>query len=442
MQSNLSIEYVPTSSLKANPHNARTHNRHQRRKIAASVRQFGFLNPIIVDHEGYIAAGHGRWEAAKDENMATVPVIRIEHLTKDQIRAYIIADNKLAELARWDHSILVTELQHLLVTDLDVTLTGFEVGEIDGLLAGLSSQKVGPEDLQLPLPILPISQRREIWLLGKHRLLCGDAQNAADFVRLMDGKTAAAGFCDPPYNRGSRNIGGRGRVKHGDFAFAFGEMSRAEFRKFLKATLKNGAAVMRSGAVQFVCMDWQHIGDLIQVGAGVYGAMLNLAVWNKTNAGQGSFYRSQYEHVAVYRVGAEHHMNNVQLGRFGRNRSNVWTYAGVNTFGKDRMEALVAHPTVKPVALVADAMLDCTARNEIVLDQFCGSGTTIVAAEKVGRIGYGIEYEPKYVDVAIGRWQKFTGMDAVLSGDGRTFGEIAAERSAAMAPAATELNDA
>jgi DNA modification methylase len=245
----------------------------------------------------------------------------------------------------------------------------------------------------------------------------------------MNGTLAAAVFCDAPYNLKANTIGGRGRVQHPNFSFASGEMSQKQFRAFLTKTLGNGVRVSAEGAVHFVFMDWRHISDLIDVGRDIYDAMLNLVVWNKSNAGQGSFYRSQHELIGVFRVGGHPHRNNIELGRFGRNRSNVWTYAGVNTFGRGRTEALAAHPTVKPVALVADALLDCTARGEVVLDQFVGSGTTILAAEKVGRIGFGIEYEPGYVDVAINRWQASTKLEATLSDDGRTFEEICAARS-------------
>jgi hypothetical protein len=244
----------------------------------------------------------------------------------------------------------------------------------------------------------------------------------------MDGASASAVFCDPPYNLRVSGIGGRGRVRHPEFAFASGEMSPSQYRKFLHETLGNGVRGSSEGAVHFVCMDWRHISDLIDVGRELYDAMLNLVVWNKLNAGQGSFYRSQHELIGVFRVGGHPHRNNVELGRFGRNRSNVWTYAGVNTFGRGRDEALAAHPTVKPVALVADALLDCTARGDVVLDQFTGSGTTILAAEKVGRIGFGIEYEPGYVDIAIKRWQGSTKLEATLADDGRSFEEICAAR--------------
>jgi DNA modification methylase len=241
---------------------------------------------------------------------------------------------------------------------------------------------------------------------------------------------ASAVVSDPPYNVRVRDIGGRGRSKHKEFAFASGEMSETEFEAFLRKTLGNGVVASHGGAVHFVFMDWRHIETLLRVAREIYGAHLNIVVWVKSNAGQGSFYRSQHELIGVFRVGEASNRNNVELGRFGRNRSNVWNYPGVNSFGRGRLEALACHPTVKPIALVADALLDCTARGEIVLDQFAGSGTTILAAEKIGRVAYGVEYEPSYVDVAVKRWQKFTKREAVLDGDGRTFDEIAVARSA------------
>jgi DNA modification methylase len=289
--------------------------------------------------------------------------------------------------------------------------------------------KAGPEDVVSALPAKPVTRRGDLWELKDHRLLCGDARDWNVYARLMNGAAASAVFTDPPYNRRARAIGGRGRIRHTNFAMASGEMSTSRFRKFLAETLEHGARASAEGAIHYVCMDWRHVDDLILVGREIYGAPLNLVVWVKTNAGQGSFYRSQHELICVFRVGSHRHRNNIELGRFGRNRSNVWTYSGVNTFGRGRMEALSAHPTTKPVALVADALLDCTARGEVVLDQFAGSGTTIMAAEKVGRKAYAIEYEPAYCDVAILRWQRSTKREAALSGDGRTFSEVGAERA-------------
>jgi DNA modification methylase len=427
------IEWSPVEALRPNPSNPRTHSRKQIKQIAASIRKFGFLNPVLVDDANLVLAGHGRVEAAKLENLTHVPIIRFDHLTGVQKRAYVIADNKIAEQAGWDREILAIELGELIdllpAEGLDVSLTGFEAPEIDLLLADMAPSRLDPEDVLPALPRNAVTRRGDLWLLGKHRLLCGDAQAADDFARLMNGASASAVFCDPPYNVRVSAIGGRGQVRHPEFAFASGEMPPPHYRKFLSQTLANGVRVSAQGAIHFVCIDWRHISDLIDVGRKLYDAMLNLVVWNKSNAGQGSFYRSQHELIGVFRVGEHPHRNNVELGRFGRNRSNVWTYAGVNAFGRDRLEALAAHPTVKPVALIADALLDCTARGDRVLDQFAGSGTTILAAEKVGRIGFGIEYEPGYVDVAIKRWQKSTRLEATLAGDGRSFEDMGAVRS-------------
>jgi DNA modification methylase len=434
----LRIEWVPIGVIRPNPKNARTHSRRQIRQIAASLRKFGFLNPVLIDAENVVLAGHGRLEAAGLEGMDEVPVVRFTHLTAAQKRAYLIADNKIAEQAGWDRELLAIELGALSdllpIEGLDVSLTGFEAAEIDLLLADMKPSRSEPEDVLLSLPVNATTRRGDLWQLNKHRLLCGDARDRSDYTRLMNGASAAAILCDPPYNVRVSSIGGRGRVRHAEFAFASGEMSQTQFRKFLATTLGNGVRVSSEGAVHFVFMDWRHVSDLIEVGRKLYGAMLNLVVWNKSNGGQGSFYRSQHELIGVFRAGDEPHRNNIELGRFGRNRSNVWTYAGANTFGQGRMEALAAHPTVKPTALVADALLDCTARGDVVLDQFAGSGTTILAAEKVGRVGYGMEFEPKYVDVAIERWQRMTKLEATLAGDGRTFEEIRAARSRVMAP--------
>ncbi len=427
------IEWSPIGALRPNPRNARTHSRKQIKQIAASIRSASFLNPVIVDAANMVLAGHGRLEAARLENLTHAPIIRFGHLTAAQKRAYVIADSKLTEQAGWDREILAIELGELIdlmpAEGFDVSLTGFETPEIDLLLADMVPSRREPEDIVPPLPRNPATRCGDLRLLGRHRILCGDARQAENFVRLMNRTSVSAVFCDPPYNLRVSEIGGRGRVRHPEFAFASGEMAPAQFRKFLLETLANGVRVSAEGAVHYVCMDWRHVGDLIDVGRELYGDMLNLVVWNKSNAGQGSFYRSQHELIGVVRVGGHPHRNNVELGHFGRNRSNVWTYAGVNTFGRDRMEALAAHPTLKPAALVADALLDCTGRGDGVLDQFAGSGTTILAAEKVGRTGFGLEYEPGYVDVAIRRRQKSAKLEATLAGGGRSFEDIGAARS-------------
>lgn len=427
------LEWMAIGKIQPNPNNPRVHSRKQINKIIASIDKFGFLNPVLIDEDNIALAGHGRLEAARIKGLTHVPVIRFAHLSAAQKKAYLITDNRLAELSAFDRGKLAVELTELIdllpAEGLDVTITGFEPAEIDLLLADMSAPAATPEDNILALPEIPVARRGDLWALGKHHLICGDSRDPACVARLMGGVTAAVVVTDPPYNRRASDIGGRGKTQHGNFAFASGEMSTSEFRQFLTETLGNAVKVSRPGAVHYVTMDWRHIGDLIAVGEILYGTMLNLICWNKTNAGQGSFYRSQHELIGVFRVGDHQHRNNVELGRYGRTRSNVWTYAGVNSFGRNRDQALASHPTVKPVALVADALLDCTLRGETVLDPFMGSGTTIIAAEKVGRVTRGVEYEPGYIDVAIRRWQAFTKLEATLVDDGRSFDEILRERS-------------
>ena len=425
--------FVSIGELRPNPRNARTHSKRQLCQIAASIKRFGFLNPVIVDEANMVLAGNGRLEAARIEGLTHVPTICFDHLTAAEKRAYLIADNKIAEQAGWNREMLAIELGELIdllpADGFDVSITGFETSEIDLLFADMASSNSEPSELVPSPPRNAVTKPGDLWCLGKHRLLCGDAQQPKQLARLMNGKSAAAVFCDPPYNLRVRSIGGRGRIRHPEFAFGSGEMSPAQFQMFLSKIIANGIGVSSKGAIHFVCIDWRHISDLISVGRKIYGDMLNLVVWNKTNAGQGSFYRSQHELIGVFRVGEYPHRNNVELGRYGRNRSNVWTYAGVNTFGRDRMEAIANHPTVNPTAMVADALLDCTARGNAVLDQCSGSGTIFLAAEKIGRVGYGLEIEPRYVDVAILRWQQQTKLEATLEDDGRSFEEIKQARA-------------
>lgn len=238
-------------------------------------------------------------------------------------------------------------------------------------------------------------------------------------------------FADPPYNVRIASVQGQGKIKHREFASASGEMSSEEFAAFLGRAMSIAAQYSRGGSIHYVCMDWRHLGEALAAGKEVYTELKNLVVWTKTNAGQGSFYRSQHELILVFKNGVGPHQNNIELGRHGRSRSNVWTYAGVNTFRAGRMDELSIHPTVKPVGLVADAMRDCSRRGDIILDPFMGSGTTILAAERVGRRGYGLEIDPLYVDAAIRRWQDFTKRDAVLKATGQTFDEVVAARSTA-----------
>jgi DNA modification methylase len=393
-----------------------------------------------------ILAGHARYAAAKLLGSTSVPTLCAAGLGEAEKRAFALADNKFAERAGWDREILAQELKDLAIElpslDLDITLTGFEVGEIEVLSAAMGDERAEPEDRPPPTAGPSVTRHGEGWQLEKHRILCGDARDQSAFACLMQNERAAMVFADAPYNVSIvGHVGGRGRQKYEEFAFASGEMDERQFRAFLTQCLGCAAQASRVGAIHYVCMDWRHIEVLMSVGREIYTATVNLAVWNKVNAGQGSFYRSQHELIGVFRVGDAPHQNNVELGRHGRNRSNVWTYPGVNSFGRGRDEALGIHPTCKPVALVADAMRDCTSKGDLVLDPFLGSGTTVMAAEKIGRRCFGIEYEPAYVDGAVRRWQAYTGADAILCDDGRTFDEIAAERTRAPSRAAEPVSE-
>jgi DNA modification methylase len=427
------IEYLSPMALLANPQNARTHSRAQRRKIERSIRRFGFINPPIIDESRNIIAGHGRVQAALELGLDRVPVIKIEGMSEAEKRAYALADNKIAEEAGWDRALLASELGELAALlpaiDMDLDDTGFNPGEIDAILSDHAACGREPADVPPPRQEVAVTRRGDQWRLGAHIIRCGDAQSPSDFELLMKGERARMAFIDSPYNVPVKgHVSGRGRAQHKEFAFASGKMSPAEFIAFLKTCLSQAALVSDSGAVHYVCIDWRHVAELIAAGREAYDSMLNLCVWVKTNGGQGSFYRSGHELIGIFRAAGGAHQNNVELGRYGRNRTNVWTYPGVNSFGAGRDAALAMHPTPKPIALVADAMRDCTSKGDIVLDPFLGSGTTLMAAEKIGRRARGLEYEPTYVDVAIRRWQAYTRGDATLEDDGRTFNEVEDER--------------
>jgi DNA modification methylase len=429
------IEMWPIGRIKPNPQNPRTHSTKQIRQIIRSIGTFGFTNPILVNEQGAIIAGHGRYQAAVESGLDTVPVIVIAGLSPAKRRALAIADNKIAENAGWDRELLALEIPELaqLLPDegLDVSILGFEPAEIDQLASDFEAHSLEPDDALDPAWTdgAPVSKAGDLWKLGNHKILCGDARRDDDIARLMGGCTADLAFLDPPYNVRIAGVVGRGKTKHAEFRMASGEMSPSDFIDFLTTTLAAAASVSRDGALHFVCMDWRHYPDLITATRPVYGDALNLVVWVKTNAGQGSLYRSQHELIGVFRVGKTQHLNNIELGRHGRTRTNIWHYAGVNTFRAGRMAELRSHPTAKPVALVADAIKDCTRRGDIVLDTFSGSGTTIMAAERVGRHARALEIEPRFVDGAIRRWQLFTRKDAVHVETGLTFDETAADRN-------------
>ena len=426
---NLSVKTLPLAALKPFERNARLHSKKQIGKLARSMQNFGWTMPVLVDGEHEIIAGHGRVEAARTLGMTEVPVIRIDDLDEAQVRAYRLADNKLAEEASWDEALLKIELGELidLSPSFEIIDTGFDMAEIDLILGeeGPEEEEESPlEDIDCDGPL--ITRRGDLWQLEDgHRLLCGDALKEDDYDRLMDGDLARMVITDPPYNvKIAGNVSGLGRRKHGEFAVASGEMSEAGFTRFLSSAFERMASHSIDGSIHYVFMDFRHLGEVLAAGRSAYDELKNLCVWDKKTGGMGSLYRSAHELVLVFKRGTAAHVNNVELGSHGRNRTNIWRYAGVSGFGKGRDRALAMHPTVKPAAMIADAMLDCSRRGDIVLDPFGGSGTTLIAAHRTGRRARVIELDEKYCDTALRRYRRVTNSDPVHLATGRTLSAL------------------
>lgn len=425
----LKVENQPIVTLQVNNRNARTHNDKQITVIGRSLTAFGFVNPLLVDDENIIIAGHGRLAAAKQLGFSEVPTIRLSHLNEAEKRAYAIADNQLATLAGWDDELLALELAYLdkLEIDFDITITGFETAEIDLRIESIGNDS---DDAAGAIPVItpecnPVTQIGDIWQLGPHRIICGDATTLSVYEHLFENERADVCISDPPYNvKINGHVSGLGRIKHREFVMGSGEMSSKENELFLTTVLLNQKTYSQPGTLNFTFIDWRHVGELIAAGKDVYGDPINICVWVKDNGGMGSLYRSQHEFVVVFKHAGASHQNNVQLGRTGRYRTNVWNYAGANSFGMNRMEGLAMHPTVKPVPLIMDAIKDVSKRGDIVLDCFLGSGTTLIAAHKTGRRCYSMELDPLYVDTSIRRWQAYTGEEAIHRKTGRSFTEF------------------
>lgn len=426
------MTYLPIGSLVPDPDNPRTHTREQIRAIARSIETFGFNAPILADSGNRVVAGHGRLEAAKLLGLASVPVIRLEHLSGHQAKAYMLADNKLTDRSSWDDRKVAIALKELadIALDFDVEATGFEPPEID-----LRIQSLQPPDAAdaadefEAVEGAPVSRPGDIWVLDRHRLLCGSALDSHAYGALLGGEKAAAVFTDPPYNVPVKgHVCGKGRKRHREFPMASGEMTEDEFCRFLGVAFGLMISHSADGATFYSCMDWRHIPEILAALRTLDCALLNVCVWVKPNGGMGSLYRSRHELVFVFGKRNAKRLNNIQLGRYGRNRTNVWNYPGVNSFARrGRTRGLDVHPTVKPIAMVSDAILDVTQRGDVVLDPFCGSGTTILAAERTGRCGYSIELDPGHVDTTVARWERMT-MRTALHESGKTFEEIRIER--------------
>lgn len=426
----LRIRYQRVSDLKLDPQNPRKHGKKQIEQIAASIRAFGFVVPLLVDQDNRIIAGHGRVLAYHLLGRTEVPTICISHLTATERKAFVIADNRLTENAEWDLRLLGEALLDISVADVEVDLsvTGFDTGESDLLIQGLTLTDDAESEPEVLTPSGPaISQVGDVWLCDQHRVLCGDARDQAAYSIVMAGMRAGMILTDPPYNVPmAGHAGGLGRIQHREFAMASGEMTRLQFAQFLMAVFQHCGECSVDGSLHYLFMDWRHQLEILSAGEAVYSEK-NVCIWDKGVGGMGSLYRSQHELVYVFKYGTASHRNNIELGRFGRNRTNVWRYPGANASSRSGEEGnlLADHPTPKPVALLADAMLDASARGDVILDPFLGSGSTLMAAERVGRRCYGIEIDPIYVDVAIRRWQRATGKSARHALTGERFDDCA-----------------
>ena len=429
----LRVEYLSLNSIKMDASNPRIHDPKQVRQIARSIETFGFSVPILIDSDLKVIAGHGRLQACRLLRINRIPAIRLNHLTATQKRAFMIAENRLAENSAWDKKLLGEHFKILSEVELNFSaeVTGFTASEIDIFVENFEPAADERNEVEGAIPEnrsnAVVTRAKDCWILDRHRVRCDDARQLSAYFGLMQGRKASMVFADPPYNIPIDGyVTGFGKIRHSEFGVGSGEMSKSEFTAFLQRIAANLARQSINGALHYICMDWRHSQELLAATQLTYSELKNICVWVKENAGQGSLYRSQHEFVFVFKYGTKNHKNNIQLGQFGRYRTNVWNYRRVNAISQYTDESSLpgSHPTIKPVELVADAVLDCTSRRDIVLDPFLGSGTTLIAAERTGRICYGVELDPHYVDIAVRRWQTYTGKTAIRESTGMKFAEI------------------
>ena len=412
------VEMLAIGMIKPYSKNPRVHNAKQIEKIKNSIMQFGFTAPILVDKENNIVAGHARYEAMKMLNAVQIPTIQLENLTPEQIKAYRIADNRLAEDAQWDSDILKIEFKELLELDFDITDTGFEIPEIDSLtieLIGDENKQEEDKEVYSLLDSIPQKvKKNDLWILGEHKIFCGDTLDPDSFKCLLMTEKAEIIVTDPPYNvKIKGHVCGNGKIQHTDFKMASGELTESEFMDFTQKFMENLRESSTDGSLHYIFIDWRGLKTFLTAGE-QYDELKNICVWDKTTGGMGSLYRSQHEFVCVFKNGKNPHINNIQLGHNGRYRTNVWSVKGMNVQNKQAQELFKLHPTVKPVGLLSDILLDASSPGGIVLDCFGGSGSTLIACEKTKRKARLIELDEKYCNAIIYRWEKLTGRKAEL----------------------------
>lgn len=410
---------APLDELRNHSKNPRTHTDKKLTKLAEIIKANGdFFTPILINKESQILSGHARVLAARQLGFRTIPAIKVTHLTEAQELALMVAENKLVEEGRWNEEALITIFEELEIFDFPLELTGFDTCEVDLLFENNDAgDPEGGKRPRLPVDYQPVTQAGDIWQLGPHRLVCGDALKPETLQQLLGDELADMVFTDPPYNvkiNGHVKKSGNSR----EFAMAGGEMSSEGFTAFLRSHMQAMQPHLRDGAIIYECMDWRHMRELQDAASGLF-EIKNLCVWAKDRAGMGTFYRSQHELVFVFKHGIAPHINNFQLGQNGRYRSNVWDYPMCHDDGAET--GVEGHPTPKPVSMIADALRDCSHRGGIVLDPFGGSGSTLIAAEHTGRKARLVELDPAYCDLIILRWQIMTNQKAVLASTGEDF---------------------
>ncbi len=416
----LQVHYIAISLLKNYKRNAKIHSKKQIAKLVQSMQTFGVVTPILVDKNHEVIAGHGRLEALKQLGYDKVPVIMLEHLTEEQVKAYRLADNRIAEEAEYDEGLLKIELQELILSDnIIITDTGFDIAEIDEIvIEGYAEKKEKvdkADELENPSEIEAKVKLGDIWKLGEHLLLCGDALKAESYTELLKDEKAKLVLTDAPYNvRVNGHVGGKGKIKHQEFAMASGEMSDEEFENFVNKFMANLKEFSTDGSLHYLFIDWRGLKIFLNAGSRHYKELKNICIWNKLVAGMGSLYRSQYEAICVFKNGTKPHVNNIELGKNGRYRTNVWNHKGISATNPKSLELLKMHPTVKSVGLLHEILLDASCAGDIVFDCFGGSGSTLLACERAKRKARLIEIDPHYCDITLYRWEKLTGKRAEL----------------------------
>jgi DNA modification methylase len=429
----LALEMRPLDSLRAPERAVRKRLPAQVERIKTSLATFGFVEPLLVRGDGEIVAGVTRLEAARQLGLNEVPCISVDHLSDVEVRTLRISLNRLAERGEWDIAELRVEFDELIVVDAPLEATGFTLPQIDAILL---DEEPLPDRDGLPdvdSEAVAISLPGDAWRLGQHMIVCGDARDPAVYGLLMKTETARLVLTDEPFNV---HIGGHVTSgDHPEFAMASGEMSRKEFAAFNADWMKACLDRLAPGGLLATFIDWRSVELVLETGRTLGLDLLNLVVWAKTNGGMGGLWRSQHELLPVFKKPGAPHTNNVELGKHGRYRTNLWTYPGASSLGSDARDGLADHPTVKPVALLEDALLDVTHPNDLVLEPFAGSGSTLIACELTGRRCRAIELAPHYVDLVVRRWQALTGKIAMHDETGASFAEMEALRLAATGPA-------